>query len=597
VVADEIVPKLEAENQLLQANTTKLADQLEETERRLEEERNTRLAVEETRDLKIREVQASWSAVLEEKQNNWDSRERSLEERADNQERLLKELKASYEVTQRLERGEEADGNIGQGTASTAELEMITSDLERANLRLAEVEARNEQLRLDLAQSAVHQGIYTKPTAVEDDPAFLRLRSENSSLLRKVDSGRIEREAEKREWEVASRNLRKELAALREDTTTLRTKINSWRDYPDVKRELEILKSVEFATGDPDDFTNNEDKVRDSENTARNPTNNLEQLLLARNKKLNDELTVLRVSHQNLSSRLDALQEELSSTNMELEKARNLTATLENDLAKIQNESSSYHPAMSVAGTYTSRYPSMSYASRRGRISPTSSIISGIDPSPSSPMSALDSIRAGEPVGGGSGILPMVAAQRDRFKKRVNELDTELAKSYQTVSSLRSEIASLQKDNLNLYEKTRYVSSYSKTEPNTSSNAYTTNPNPSTIQILDSNTSATDRYKSAYESKISPFAAFRSRESARAFKRMSLPERGILQVTKFVLATRTSRNLFALYLLTLHLLLFGMLFSTGGSETGSLSDHVPDLGENILAGAAAAADSKLLPEA
>ena len=60
-------------------------------------------------------------------------------------------------------------------------------------------------------------------------------------------------------------------------------------------------------------------------------------------------------------------------------------------------------------------------------------------------------------MGGGSGILPMITAQRDRFKKRNAQLETELSESHRAVSKLRQEIAALQKDNLQLYEKTRYV--------------------------------------------------------------------------------------------------------------------------------------------
>lgn len=295
----------------------------------------------------------------------------------------------------------------------------------------------------------------------------------------------------------------------------------------------------------------------------------MEQLLLARNKKLSNELTVLRVSHQDLQSRLEALQEELSQANMELEKSRTLNETLEADLEKVQQEASNaFDPSgMSVAGTYVSRYPQSSFAgTRRGRAtSPTSSIISGFD---NSSQNTLASLRAGEQPGGGAGILPMVTAQRDRFKKRNSELEAELQKSHQTISSLRSEIGSLQKDNLDLYEKTRYVSSYNahNRAPASSASSYGANPNPSTVQIGNN---ATDRYRSAYESNLSPFAAFRGRESARAMKRMHIFERMILRVTKFVLQTRTSRNIFAAYLLGLHFMVLWMLFSTAGTHTGS----------------------------
>lgn len=286
--------------------------------------------------------------------------------------------------------------------------------------------------------------------------------------------------------------------------------------------------------------------------------------MLARNKKLSNELTVLRVSHQDLQSRLEALQEELSEANMELEKSRALNETLEADLEKVQQEATNaFDPSgMSVAGTYVSRYQQSSFAGRRGRSSPTSSIISGFDNSSQSPLASL---RAGGEPAGGSGILPMVTAQRDRFKKRNSELEAELQKTYSTVSSLRSEIASLQKDNLDLYEKTRYVSSYNAVNrgPASSASSYGANPNPSTVNI--SGDTASDRYRSAYESNLSPFAAFRGRESARAMKRMHIFERMILRVTKFVLQSRTSRNMFAGYLLALHFMVFYFLFSFEGS--------------------------------
>lgn len=280
---------------------------------------------------------------------------------------------------------------------------------------------------------------------------------------------------------------------------------------------------------------------------------------------------MLRVSHQDLQSRLEALQDELSSTNMDLEKSRQLNETLEADLEKVQQEATNaFDPSgMSVAGTYVSRYPQSSFAgTRRGRSSPTSSIISGFDNSQSP---TLASLRGGgeQGVGGGSGILPMITAQRDRFKKRNSDLETEIQKLHSTVSSLRSEIGALQKDNLDLYEKTRYVSSYNAVSrgPASSASAYSTNPNPSTINVGDGG--AVDKYQAKYESNISPFAAFRGRESARAMKRMHLFERIVLRVTKFVLQTRTSRNIFAAYLLGLHFMIFYMLFSYESAHMSS----------------------------
>jgi len=310
----------------------------------------------------------------------------------------------------------------------------------------------------------------------------------------------------------------------------------------------------------------------------------LEQLLLARNKKLSNEMAILRVSHQDLQRQLDILQETMSSTNAELERTQNLNTTLESDLVRVQQEASNGFPssAMSMAGTYTSRYPSAgALGSRRGRASPTSSIISGIDPTSTS--RTMEAIRAGEPVGGGSGIMPMIQAQRDRFKQKNSELEQELSKQYSTVSSLRQEIASLQKDNLNLYEKSRYISTYSRNQPSPSASQYVSSSPATTSIHLSSDTPSglsVDRYRSAYEANISPFAAFRGRESTRAYKRMSLPERIIFSVTRMVLANRTSRNLFAGYCLALHVLIFVMLY---WMQTIDIEKHASNLGETAAA--------------
>jgi homeobox protein cut-like len=277
------------------------------------------------------------------------------------------------------------------------------------------------------------------------------------------------------------------------------------------------------------------------------------------------------VSHQDLQTRLENLQEDLSRTNAELEKSQNLNEKLEVDLESLQAEGANAFPSgASVAGTYVTRN-----AGRRGRISPTSSIISGIDPS-SAPGDR-------EPMGGGSGILPMVTAQRDRFKTKNSELERELSESHRTVQQLRQEVAALQKDNLNLYEKTRYVSTYNRA--GSSSTAYASNPNPSTVSIGGTGNPGIelDRYRQAYESNISPFAAFRGRESARAYRRMSLPERVVYSVTRMVLASRASRNLFAGYCVALHILVFFSLYWLGTSD---FEKHASNLGSSIASGAA-----------
>jgi homeobox protein cut-like len=551
---------------------------LEETESRLELERTARKNLEDSLESKVKDVETSWAAVLEEKKDNWEAKEKLLEDKIESQDRLLNEIKASYEVTQRLGQADNEEDGSGRGHVTSAELEMVNSDLERTSVRLAEVEARNEQLRVQLAQSASQ--VPSQPALnLEDDPGFMRMRSENSSLLRKLDAARVEKDSRNRKLDGQLRVLQRETGLLKDERDALRAKVQKWNDYEDIKQELEVLKSIEFSTGDDEEqdvtpiVVNNPSGNANDTAAGRSKGDTLEQLLLARNKKLSDELTILRVSHQDLQSRLQSMQEDLSRTRSDLERAQHLNSTLENDLANVQQETVSAYPSgTSVAGTYASRYPQSSGAShllggRKKQISPTSSIISGFDPRSQASLgtTSLEALRSGEPVGGGSGILPMITAQRDRFKKRNAQLENELSETHRTLSSLRQEVASLQKDNLNLYEKTRYVSTYNRGgQPASSASSYATNPNPSTVQMSSTTSSglALDRYRSAYESNISPFAAFRGRESTRAYKRMSLPERVVFSITRMVLATRSSRNLFAGYCLALHVLVFFSLYYT-----------------------------------
>lgn len=552
VVSAEDIPKLSAENEELQASVKRLTAQLDETETKLQAERSVRREIEDTSDKRMQDVEATWKKVMEEDRNNFETKEKALEEKVENQDCLLKELKASYEVLQRLGPDDDSTASAAQQKAYSAELEMMSSELERNGSRLAEMEARNEQLRVELAGLTARG--HPSQISVGDDPGYLRLQSENSSLLRKIEAFRLDKESEKREWHHKVRLIEQERKQLAISNEGLQTKVQKWADHDEIKRELDMLKSIEL--GEERDV----DEPTPEMNGSAGGKESLEKVLLQRNKKLSNDLTIMRVSHQELQQQLELLREELSKAHAEVEKSQALSESLENDLLKVQEEAGNAFPssAMSVAGTYSSRFP----RSGRGRSSPTSSIISGYDSR--TQTSTLDSLRAGEPIGGGSGMMPLIQAQRDRFKKKNAELEDDLSKTYATVTALRQEVASLQKDNLSLYEKTRYVSTYSRGQSGTSasSSAHGSGPRHTAISMPD------DKYRSQYEANISPFGAFRGRESQRAYKRMSLPERMIFSITRIVMATRTSRNLFAGYCIALHAFLLLVLYHLGTSDVG-----------------------------
>src|SRR5271155_1671624 len=114
LLSEDTLPKVTQENEHLQKNVSKLTTQLEETESRLETERTAPKGLEEGFETKVKDVESSWAAVLEEKNDNWEAKEKLLEEKVENQDRLLNEIKASYEVTQRLGQSDNAESS-GRG--------------------------------------------------------------------------------------------------------------------------------------------------------------------------------------------------------------------------------------------------------------------------------------------------------------------------------------------------------------------------------------------------------------------------------------------------------------------------------------------------
>ena len=238
-LSEETLPRVTAENEHLQKTVSNLTHDLDSVEQQLEEEQSVRKRLEDSLGTKSQEIEASWQNVLEEKKDNWEAKEKNLEERLESQERLLNEIKASYEVSQRM--GHNASGKAGkyQVSASAAELEIVSSDLERTSQRLAEVEGRNEQLRLELAQASSNK---PRRTTIEEDPGFSRLRSENASLLRKLDAVKYAKESESRQWDERIHSLERDTKALQQEREGLRERLQQWRDYPDIKRELEVFK-------------------------------------------------------------------------------------------------------------------------------------------------------------------------------------------------------------------------------------------------------------------------------------------------------------------------------------------------------------------
>ena len=85
------------------------------------------------------------------------------------------------------------------------------------------------------------------------------------------------------------------------------------------------------------------------------------------------------------------------------------------------------------------------------------------------------------------------------------KLVQELRKQFQIISELRTEVKSLQSDNLKLYEKIRYMQSY-KEEAGLRPPTSQLDPLPAPTRLDDMT-----KYHTRYEEAMNPFEAFRGR--------------------------------------------------------------------------------------
>ncbi|ESO97743.1 hypothetical protein LOTGIDRAFT_103741 [Lottia gigantea] len=259
-----------------------LKEKLKEHEEKLESTADSR-AKEKERELqrsfteKERQLQETQLTVAK-KLGEAEQKISSLQNSVESLQSELFEAKAKHDETT---------------TAKSDEMEMVMADLERANERAAAAEREVEQLRIQFTSATTNQR--------EEDQ--MQKSSDMEQAIDILKRSNLEVELAAKEKEIAQlvedvQRLQASLTKLRESTASqiaaleeelslkskavhvLEEKLKSQEDYEEVKRELKVLKSLEF---------NNEVK---EEGRGKS----LEILLLEKNKALQSENTTLKVN-------------------------------------------------------------------------------------------------------------------------------------------------------------------------------------------------------------------------------------------------------------------------------------------------------------
>ncbi|PFH53829.1 hypothetical protein AMATHDRAFT_73241 [Amanita thiersii Skay4041] len=491
---------------------------------------------------KVAQKENELNATYDEKLRNYEEREQDLQRQVELTRNQLRDLRMSNESNQAklLDHTQRQDQEV---ITKLAELDMIVSDLERANSRVVTVERRNELLRAEI--EAMRSGSEASDRVETLESQVSALEAETERLSRALESQKlVASEAQisgVRRVEEISREINKKAAEI----DHLKSRLKHVSDYDEIKRELEILKYVEFS-GFEDEIdpvehqpngkiTNLHKPNLDRSNSQ--PTKSLEVLLATKNKRILEELTKFRILHGELEASFQAAQEELNVTTLELEKQKALNEKLENDLLSMNTANNDATPE--------SGFDVLASLERSKKTN---------DSSRSTPIPFTSTAD--------TSILPIVTSQRDRFRQRNAELEDELRKQFQVISELRTEVKSLQADNLKLYEKVRYMQSYREeagSRPPTSQ--LDPLPVPASGGIDD-----IGKYRARYEESMNPFEAFRGREAARAYQSLNPVERGVLALTRSILGSRRARTFFVFYALALHFLVMYTTYECSASS-------------------------------
>lgn len=524
---------IETENQ-------KLRETLDEYNKEFAEVKNQEVTIKALKE-KIREYeqtlknQAENLALEKEQklQNDFAEKERKLQETQMSTSSKLEETEHRVQVLQTaLEKSQAALFDLKtkydeETSAKSDEIEMIMTDLERANQRAEvaqrEAEALKEQLS-SVNKSLHHASQTQKPPDTDqttEELAHSNMEVELTAKEREIaqlveDVQRLQASLTKLRENSATQisQLEQQLNTKNSTLKQLEEKLKVQADYEEIKKELNILKSMEFAQSEG--------------SSAQDASKPLEVLLLEKNRSMQSENATLRISNSDLSARCSELQLQFTQAVSTVAEQKDLISKLEHDLSTIQSMSSVQRPDAEGAAV-----PSMEKIP--DPIKEATAVFYGYSANTPIPEGQMDSL------------LSIISSQRERFRARNQELEAENRMMHHTMRALQSELDNLRADNIKLYEKIKFLQSYAGKGGKSDDTEL--------------------RYSSQYEERLDPFSSFSKKERQRKYLSLSPWDKATLSMGRLILSNKMARTIAFFYTLLLHCLVFLVLYKTAWSES------------------------------
>lgn len=249
-----------------------------------------------------------------------------------------------------------------------------------------------------------------------------------------------------------------------------------------LKRKIHALQAVHFNA--VDEFESTEDHSE------------LEAVLLQKNKRLESEITHLKLKVSENEMTIEKLEVAVEEVNSALEKSKRLVQSLERDLAS----------SMASGGIYSSTIQT--------------------------PVTEAEQSR-----------LEIVAGQRDRYRNRVQLLERQVGDLEESITSLQGQQRKLEKDNLKLYERLKYAQQFRDSSRNVSSQ----------VDLESGSDTTVRKYASLYDNRNNPFSTFKQKHESQS---LSTLEQITLTTARVCLGSRQFRTILFFYAFSLHILVF-----------------------------------------
>ncbi|KAH9778591.1 protein CASP [Citrus sinensis] len=542
--------KMKIELEEYRTEATHLKNQ-QSTIRRLEE-RNRQL--EQQMEEKVKEiVEIKQRGLAEENQKTLEI----LQEREQALQDQLRQAKDSVATMQKLH--ELAQSQLfevraqsdEERVAKQSEVNLLMDEVERAQTRLLSLQREKDLLRSQLQSANDEAGSRNRvPFLLEltivscghsdtlDSNSYLenslsakeKIISELNSELHNIETALSnEREQHMNEIKKLNALLIEKEAALEDMKKELQARPTS-KMVDDLRKKVKILQAVGYNSIEAEDWevaTNDEEMSK------------MESLLLDKNRKMEHELTQLKVKLSEKTSLLETAEGKIAELTAKINEQQKLIQKLEDDILK----------------GYSSK-------DRKGNVFDDWDL----SEAGGTELSEKADKKHTYPDQDQSSMLKVICNQRDRFRARLRETEEEVRQLKEKIGVLTAELEKTKADNVQLYGKIRFVQDYNNEKViSRGSKKYAEDLESGFTSDIES------KYKKMYEDDINPFAAFSKKvvelaqclgelERDQRYKELGIRDRITLSSGRFLLGNKYARTFAFFYTILLHVLVFTCLY-------------------------------------